>query len=85
MAKFDMDQFLKDRDEALLSLDETKLRAYMKKYGAEAPAESNVFWCGVHKAITGCQSLPIEFRRKSAAWLAVRGFRSMDDGELAHK
>ena len=48
-----MQQFLNDRDEALLSLDETKLRAYMQKYGAQAPADSNVFWCGVHKAITG--------------------------------
>jgi len=83
MAEFDMQEFLKDRDEALLSLDETKLRAYMRKYGSPMSEKPEVFWCGVHKAITGCKSLPIEFRRSSAMWLAVRGFKSMDDGDLA--
>ena len=85
MATFDMQQFLKDRDEALLSLDETKLRDYLRKYGETPPSDPAVFWMGIHKAITACTSLPIDFRRKSAAWLAVRGARSMDDGELAIK
>jgi len=81
----DIQEFLKDRDEALLSLDEVKLRAYMKKYGETPPANPAVFWMGVHKAITACQSLPIEFRRKSALWLTLRGSQPMDDGELAIK
>lgn len=81
----ELDQFLKDRNEALLSLDETKIRAYMEKYG-EADAlpkdKPEVFWRGVHKAITGCKDLPIEFRRKSKAWLAERNSSSWDDGDL---
>lgn len=78
-----IERFLQDRDSALLSLDEGKLRAYMRKYGETPPSNPIVFWVGVHKAITGCMSLPIEFRRASAMWLAVRGYKSMDDGDLA--
>jgi hypothetical protein len=81
--KFDLDQFLKDRNEALMSLDEIKIRAYLRKYGEEPPANPTVFWMGVHKAITACTDLPREFRQKSAAWLEIRGSRSMDDGDLA--
>ena len=79
---FSMTQFIKDRDEALLSLDEAKLKAYLRKYGEEPPEDSRVFWLAIHKAITACKSLPIDFRRKSAMWLAVRGSSSMDDGDL---
>lgn len=79
----DLQEFLRDRDEALLSLDEGKLRAYMRKYGETPPSNPVVFWMAVHKAITACMSLPIEFRRASAMWLAVRGSKSMDDGDLA--
>jgi hypothetical protein len=78
-----LQRFLQDRDSALLSLDEGKLRAYMRKYGETPPSNPVVFWVGVHKAITACMSLPIEFRRKSAMWLAVRGYKSLDDGDLA--
>lgn len=81
--KMDIDQFIKDRDEALSSLDETKIRAYLRKYGEEPPANPTVFWMGVHKAITACKNLPIELRQKSAAWLEIRGSQSMDDGDLA--
>ena len=76
-------QFIKDRDDALQSLDEKKIKAYLRKYHVTPPSNPVVFWMGVHKAITAATSLPIEFRRKSAMWLAIRGSKSMDDGELA--
>ena len=75
-------RFLRDRDEALLSLDEKKIKAYLRKYGETPPSNPIVFWMGVHKAITAAKSLPIEFRRKSALWLVLRGSKPMDDGEL---
>lgn len=85
----DLEQFKADRNEALLSLDETKIRAYCKKYnvmlGLSMPVEArniDVFWMAIHKAITGCLDLPIEFRRKSKAWLEERGSKSLDDGDL---
>jgi len=81
--QFDLEQFKKDRDEALLSLDEDKIKTYLRKYGEEPVDNPTVFWMSVHKAITALPSLPIEFRRGSALWLSVRGSRPMDDGDLA--
>lgn len=82
----DINQFIQERNAALLSLDEAKIRAYMEKYsGPDYPlnkATPEVFWRAVHKAITGCPSLPWEFRMKSKAWLDERGSKSMDDGDL---
>lgn len=76
-------EFKRERSEAFQSLDEQKIRAYCRKWnGTEMPANIEVFWGSVHKAITGAMDLPIEFRRKSKAWLDARGFTSLDDGEL---
>lgn len=79
---FDLDQFLKDRNEALLSLEEKKIRQYLRKYGQEPHKNPSVFWMAVHKAITACTALPKDFRQKSKAWLEIRGSQSMDDGDL---
>jgi len=43
-------EMVKDRDEALLSLDEKKIRAYAAKYGVTMPTGWHSFWGGVHKA-----------------------------------
>lgn len=76
-------QFNQERDEALLSMDEQKVRDMVKKWnGTVMPSHPLAFWGGVHKCITGNNSLPIEFRRKSKAWLDDHGFKSLDDGEL---
>lgn len=80
----DLEQFKKDRKLALLSLDEQKIRAMYKKYNddRDMPANAELFWRSVHKAITGCLDLPIEFRHKSKLWLNERGYKSLDDGDL---
>ena len=76
--------FKRERNEALLSLDEQKLRAFHRKWNeSELPDDRIVFWGAIHKAITGCLDLPIEFRRKSKTWLDERGFKSFDDGDLS--
>ena len=43
--------FVTERDEALLSVDETKIRNYMKKYEITPPTNMYVFWLSVHKSI----------------------------------
>lgn len=75
-------QFLKDRDEALLSLDKDKILAYCEKYGVKMPQDNLTFWCGIHKAITANTGLPYKFRKKSKVWLIENGFVSLDDGDL---
>lgn len=78
-----IEEFNKDRNEALLTLDEAKIRAYHDKWnpGMRLP-DGEVFWGAVHKTITGIPSLPLEFRKKSKAWLDRRNLMSMDDGDL---
>lgn len=76
-------QFVAEGNAAMLSLDEQKIRAFVRKWnGKELPADPETFWGAIHKAITGRISLPIEFRRQSKAYLTARGLRSHDDGDL---
>lgn len=78
----ELEQFKADRNAALLSMDENILKAYFRKYHVKIPDNPMVFWGAVHKAVTGCCSLPLEHRRASKAWLDERGFKSLDDGDL---
>ena len=78
-----IEQFKVEQREALLSLDEQKIRAWHRKWnGHELHPDNAVFWGAVHKAITGCRGLPIEFRRASKKYLTERNLRSLDDGDL---
>jgi hypothetical protein len=82
-AAIDIEEWRKDRREALLSLDEQKVRAYFRKYNDhEMPSDMELFWGAIHKAITGSTDLPIEFRRASKRYLDERGLKSFDDGDL---
>lgn len=81
--KTTLDQFNAERNEALLSMDEQKIRAMVKKWnGTDMPIHGLTFWGSVHKAITGNTALPLEFRKKSKQWLTERSLRSHDDGDL---
>lgn len=75
----DLEEFKRDRDEALLSLDKAKIEAYLRKYDAPIAPDDNVFWASVHKARTGLNSLPEEERRKSEEWLSERGLSHWGD------
>jgi hypothetical protein len=72
----DLEQWKKDRDEAFLSLDESKIRAYAEKYGATLPSDERTFWAGVHKAITSLPHLPSDVRLKSEKWLYAHNLSS---------
>jgi len=83
MSDFTLSEFTAARDEALLSLDEEKIRAFFRRFNsAELPTNTFTFWGSVHKAITGNTALPIEFRRQSNAWLDKHKLHSLDDGDL---
>ena len=47
----DTKQWLKDRNEAFISMNEKKIKIYCKKYGIEIPEDKEIFWMGVHKVI----------------------------------
>ena len=49
-------KYVKERDEAMLSLDKDKIVSFCKKYGVPVPENELVFWAGVHKAIVALNS-----------------------------
>ena len=79
----DIDAFLKERDEVLLSGDPIKVMAFHNLYNPEKPmTDPKMAEIVLHKGRTACLSLPLEVRKKSKAWLTENGYQSMDDGEL---
>ena len=82
------EEFLRDRREALLSLDLVKIIAYAEKYTVPGLAESAAlaeadpdggFWVIVHKARTGARDLPAWAQETSRLWLRQRGHSAMDE------
>lgn len=67
-----MDSFIKERNEALLSLDKKKIDDCFKKYGVNLPEDDDVYWIGVHKAITGITGVDRKKRLASVKWLTSR-------------
>jgi hypothetical protein len=70
-------QFLKERTEALLSMNRGKIVAYYRKYGEIIPKSEEVFWAGVHHARIALKDLPNSERMVSAKWLEERGFNPL--------
>jgi hypothetical protein len=83
----DMSQFLKERDEVLLSMDMDRIIAYCEKYGISIPASERVFLAGIHNARIGILDFPKEEKVKSVAWLIQNGFEVPEylDYDISHK
>ena len=69
-----IERMVKERDEALRSLDEVKIKVYAKKYKVKLPENKTIFWAGVHKARMCVSSLTAEEKRLSHDWLQEHGF-----------
>ena len=69
-------QFVIERDEALKSTDEEKIRAYAKKYRINMPSQEIVFWLGVHKARLHIATLTEEEKQVSRDWIRFHGFKA---------
>lgn len=71
-----IERFVKERNDALFSLDRKKIEAYMIKYGepeiTKVPDE--VFWASVYKAICGIKNAPDELVSKAHVWLQKNGY-----------
>ncbi len=72
----DFKQFVKDRDSAMRSLDETKILEYCRKYGVPIPANETLFWCGIHKARIQLNSITEDEKQISRQWLNEHGFQT---------
>ncbi len=74
---FDIAAFVRERDEALRSLDRERIEAYMEKYHANfRPSSDLVFWAAVHKARLGITGFTPQEKAFSSDWLEKHGFRA---------
>ena len=67
-------KFVKERNEALLSLNAGQIRETFSKYGVNLPANDKVFWAAMHKARVEVVSFPEEVKEASRKWLTDNGF-----------
>ncbi len=67
--------FIKDRNEAILSLDEQKIRAFCKKYSISLSDNPIVFWASIYKCVLVIKDAPQEARKKAEDWLDNHGFK----------
>lgn len=72
----DIEQFKKDRDGALRSLNKQQIIAYCRKYGAHYPENDLVFWAAVHKARIAIKNFSETEKAVSRKWLLRHGFKS---------
>ena len=70
-----LEAFVKERNEALFSLDRKKIEAYMIKYGETEISQTpdTVFWASVYKAICGIKDALEAVVKKATAWLHEHG------------
>ena len=72
-----LEKFVKERNEALFSLDKNKIMAFAKKYNnpiAKEGVSDEVFWASVYKAIYNITTAPPELKRVALRWLRQHGF-----------
>jgi hypothetical protein len=70
----DIKKFVKERNAALLSMDENKIRKTFSKYGVELSYNQIIFWAAIHKARMEVSSFSDEVKAESAKWLTENGF-----------
>ena len=76
VSKSSIDEFTRDREEALLSLDLVKIRAYMAKWRIPPMADDRILLAAVHKARLASYGMPRHERKVSRDWLRANGFRT---------
>lgn len=69
---FDIEKFIEERHEALLSCDVDQVYAFYERWNMDQDIHRDVMEAGMHKARTACLTLPDEEREKSRKWLEDR-------------
>jgi hypothetical protein len=76
----DLVRYMHERNAALYSGDEDRIRAVCRDWADfELPEHPEVFRATVHKAISAITILPPPFREQSRRWLEERGLRPEGD------
>lgn len=71
-----LESCIKERNEALFSLDRQKIENYIRKYkgGKTEDVPEIIFWAGVYKAICHIKGAPKELVATAHSWLYSHGF-----------
>lgn len=73
----EMRKFVKERNDALLSLDKEKIQQYCNKYGIPIPLDEKLFWASVHLSIVHLNAGTDEQKLISVVWLRQNGFSTI--------
>lgn len=65
---------VKELNEVLFSLDEKKIRAFMRMWDIPEPKDENLFLGSVYAKIYKSKDAPKEVKAKSEAWLKEHGW-----------
>lgn len=73
-----VERIIKERNDALFSLDRKRIEKYLRKYGEAQIAEAPdlIFWAGVYKAICNIKEAPADLADKARNWLLNNGFQT---------
>lgn len=74
--------FVQKRNKILMGNDHEALRRFMKERKMPYPRNKALLEITWHKSITASTGLPRAYRLLSKDWLEVRGYHSLDDGDL---
>ena len=74
MSAYDYHEYIRDRNDAFLSLNARRIVAHCRRYGIAVPDNPTIFWAGVHKARMLIVTLPLREREQSRDWLLAHGF-----------
>ena len=72
-----IERIVKERNEALFSLDREKIEAYMKKYGESDMKDvpEDLFWTSVYKAVCEIKGAPDNVVDTARSWLLAHGMK----------
>lgn len=73
-------QYKKERNEALFSLDETKIKHFAAKWRVPMPSYPQAFWGGIYKAVLAIPECPSDVREKAKTGLKKLGMSEEIDG-----
>ena len=70
-------RFVKERNEALFSLDRKRIEAFAAKNGTPYPPDASdvIFWASVYKAICNIRNAPEDVVFTAREWLAAHNMR----------
>lgn len=67
------ERYVKERNEAIFSLDREKIETFMRKHNINTPKDDMAFWAGIYKGICCIQNAPADLVVQARAWLLERG------------